>query len=118
VQHEDVIILIRISAMSGKKMILCSFTANRTAAKQFCYIQGNPSAKEHSKVKEFNLTPHNHNISTKIFSGITEYTQKVPGLKIVFRKPTSLPVVKIAVSSREIICACITVSLLWNTRSA
>jgi hypothetical protein len=84
--------------MIGEKITVCSFTANRTAAKQFCYILGNASAKDHSNLKDFNLTPHNHNILVKSFSRIVEYTQKVPGFKIVLRKSASLPVVKIAVS--------------------
>jgi len=82
--------------MSEKMMIVCSFTADRTAAKQFCYIQGNSSAQAPSTVKDFNLTPHNHNTRVKIVNGISEHMQKVSGLKSLFSKPTSLPVVKIA----------------------
>ena len=94
-------------------MTVCSFTANKTAAKQFCYIQGNPSAQASSKVKDINLTPHKHNTRVKIVNGIAENTQKVSGLNIVFSKPTSLPVVKLA----GVLCARITESLLWNTHN-
>jgi hypothetical protein len=68
--------------MSGEKMTVRSSTANRTAAKQFCYIQGNPNAKVHSKVKDFNLIPQNHNTRVKIFSGFAEYSQKSQNLKL------------------------------------
>jgi hypothetical protein len=91
--------------MSEKRMTVCSFTTNRRAAKQFCYFQSNPSALAPSKVKDFNLTPHN-NTRVKIVNGIAKYTQKVSGLNIVFSKPTSLPVVKIAdVLMRSHLCS-------------
>ena len=92
-QLENAIILIKSTVMSGKMMTACSFTANRTPAKQFCYIQGNPRAKGRSKVQDFKHAPHNHNICVKIVNGNMGYTQKVSELKTVFSKPASLPVV-------------------------
>jgi hypothetical protein len=92
--------------MSEKMMTVCSFTTKRRAAKQFFYFQSNQSALAPSKVKYFNLTPHKNNTRVKIVNGIAKYTQKVSGLNIVFSKPTSLPVVKIAdVLMRNHLCS-------------
>ena len=55
-----------------------------------------PYPRQPKCIEDFNLTPHNHNIRVKFVIRISEYMQKVSGLKIVSSKTTSLPVVKIA----------------------